>query len=145
MESIEVGPWGGKGGGFWMQTSFGGPFKGISIRAGACIFSIYFTYTYKDKDNVENRSGGFGELGDNAEKITFADDEEIIGFSGTVGDWNGITCISSLTFQTNKKVYGPFGTVTDSEFSLPVKSGRFAGFFGNSSDVLDAFGAVLVP
>ncbi|KAJ0705746.1 putative jacalin-like lectin domain-containing protein [Helianthus annuus] len=139
---VEAGPWGGKGGVRWIQSAGGGKFTSIIIRGGACIFSIQFVF--KDIHNIEYRSGRFGDLGDKAETITFADDEEVHAISGTVGEWGGHTCVTSLTFYTTKKPYGPFGTVTGSHFSLPVAKGKFTGFFGNSGDFLDSIGVVLV-
>ncbi|KAI3827158.1 hypothetical protein L1987_01228 [Smallanthus sonchifolius] len=140
---VHAGPWGGKGGTPWLLATHGGKVTSIIIKGGSCIFSIQFVYT--DKDNTEYRSGQFGVLGDKAETISFADNEDIIAISGTYGTYYDMTVVTSLTFQTNKKVYGPFGTVTNSTFSLPVTKGKFAGFFGNSGDVLDSFGVVLVP
>nr|AAL84817.1 tuber agglutinin [Helianthus tuberosus] len=140
---VQAGPWGGNGGKRWLQTAHGGKITAIIIKGGTCIFSIQFVY--KDKDNIEYLSGQFGVQGDKAETITFADDEDITGISGTFGAYYQMTVVTSLTFQTNKKVYGPFGTVAGSRFSLPLTKGKFAGFFGNSGDVLDSIGGVVVP
>ena len=78
-------------------------------------------------------------------QIPFGDDENIIGFSGTFGPYQGITVITSLSFETNKNVYGPFGTMGKDNFSLPLTKGKFGGFFGRNGIFVDSIGAVLVP
>ncbi|KAI3827202.1 hypothetical protein L1987_01274 [Smallanthus sonchifolius] len=134
---------GGTGGKGWKFTTNGGRINSIIITTGDCVFSLEFLYI--DKDNTTHRSGQFGTLGITAETINFADDEDINEISGTVGNFAGLTVITSLSFKTNKTVYGPFGRVLGTNFSLPVTKGKFEGFFGNSGDVIDSFGAVLVP
>ena len=76
-------------------------------------------------------------------QITFADDEYLIGVNGTVGTYVGITVITSLAFQTNKKTAGPYGSIQGTSFSLPVSNGHIVGFTGNYGDFLDSFGVIL--
>lgn len=78
-------------------------------------------------------------------QFTFADDENLIGISGTVGVYAGYTVITSLSFLTNKKKYGPYGTTQGTSFSLPVAKGSFGGFSGNYGDYLDSFSVILHP
>lgn len=78
-------------------------------------------------------------------QITFADDENLIGISGTVGIYAGCTVITSLSFLTNKTHHGPYGTNQGTNFSLPVTKGQFGGFSGNYGSYLDSFGAILRP
>ncbi|KAL4580715.1 hypothetical protein LXL04_016917 [Taraxacum kok-saghyz] len=79
------------------------------------------------------------------DKDTFADDESLIGISGTVAVFGGNTVITSLSFITNKMTHGPYGTIRGTSFSLTVTKGRFSGFHGNYGDYLDSFGVILHP
>ena len=57
--------------------------------------------------------------------------EEIIGINGThYTTRDGTTIISSLSFETNKRNYGPFGRSTETFFSIPWDKGSFVGFYG---------------
>jgi len=49
--------------------------------------------------------------------------------------------ITSLTFITNKKTYGPFGIVTDKKFESKIH-GKVVGFFGRSDEFLDQIGLI---
>ncbi|XP_056177367.1 jacalin-related lectin 3-like [Syzygium oleosum] len=63
-------------------------------------------------------------------------DEFIISISGffTGG-------INSLTFRTNKRIWGPIGREEGDYFSLPSEAGKVVGFFGRSGEHLEAMGA----
>ncbi|XP_076927771.1 horcolin-like [Bidens hawaiensis] len=145
---IQGGPWGGFGGDPWLVTTNGGRVYSIKIvsrtgGADSCITSLEFFYT--DKDNVKHSSKKFGNLSGNAETLNFADDEDIVEVKGTFGALYHMTVITSLTFVTNKKVYGPFGRLTSNVLGSFETKGRFEGFFGRSGDVIDSLGAVLFP
>lgn len=61
--------------------------------------------------------------------------------SGTTGDFNGATVVTSLSIVTNVKTYGPFGNVNGSPFSIPEKDGgSVVGFFGSFGSLVDALG-----
>lgn len=47
--------------------------------------------------------------------------------------------VTSLTFITNKKTYGPFGVVVGRQFQSSPQ-GRVVGFFGRSGKFLDSIG-----
>lgn len=54
--------------------------------------------------------------------------------------------ISSLTFETNKRTVGPFGTATGEYFRLPSSSGdKIVGFHGSACYHLDSLGAYFEP
>ncbi|KAD5961300.1 hypothetical protein E3N88_12773 [Mikania micrantha] len=132
---VHVGPWGGRGGHPWDFRTNGGKIKTIRITSdGSTINSIEFGYT--DKDGKTHHAGPFGI------PHTHHDDVDLNEISGTFGMWANMIVVTSLTFKTNKEVYGPFGSESSATFSLPVK-GKFEGFFGRSGDVIDGFGAVL--
>lgn len=65
--------------------------------------------------------------------------------------WNYPTYITSLTFTSNRKVYGPFGNY-DNEgrkyFTIQVSGSKIVGFHGRSDkmfDLIRAIGAYLKP
>lgn len=52
----------------------------------------------------------------------------------------------SLTFESNKRVYGPFGVKEGTYFSVPITSGgKIIGFHGKSGWFLDSIGAFVEP
>ncbi|CAH1439453.1 unnamed protein product [Lactuca virosa] len=144
---VHVAPWGGKGGVNPWTFIPSGRICEICISASGCVDSIRFTY--KDRDNVKHLSETYG--GDDGSphtvylQFTFADDENLIEISGTVRVYGGYTVITSLSFLTNKKKYGPYGTTQGTSFSLPVAKGSFGGFSRNYEDYLDSFSVILYP
>ncbi|KAL4579591.1 hypothetical protein LXL04_015744 [Taraxacum kok-saghyz] len=138
---VEVGPWGGKGGYNPFSHRPEGRISEIRLRTGGCVDSIRITRT--DASRTKHHSETYGGDGGSAHTITFADDEYLIGISGTVGTYVGITVITSLAFQTNKKTTEHYGTNQGTSFSLPVSKGHIVGFTGNYGDFLDSFGLIL--
>lgn len=55
------------------------------------------------------------------------------------------TIIHSLTFQSNKRTYGPFGNETGRKFSFPATGGKIIGFYGSSGSHLESLGAYFEP
>ncbi|KAL7617013.1 hypothetical protein Lser_V15G03296 [Lactuca serriola] len=138
---VQVGPWGGNGGvNPWTFMPDGRIYK-IRISAGACVDSIRFTYI--DHDNVKHHSETYGGDGGGPYKFTLGDDENLIAISGTVGEFDSYTVIRSLSFVTNKKSHGPYGTNEGTGFSLRVSEGRFGGFSGNYGAYLDSLSVIL--
>lgn len=66
-------------------------------------------------------------------------DSYLIYVEGTFGKVAGVVTITSLTFVTNKRTYGPFGIVRGTHFQT-FKHGRIVGFFGKSSTQIDSLG-----
>lgn len=48
--------------------------------------------------------------------------------------------IRSLTFNSNKRKFGPFGVEVGTPFSMPMEGGQIVGFKGTSGWYLDAIG-----
>lgn len=55
-----------------------------------------------------------------------------------------IEIVSSLTFYTNLKKYGPFGVETGTKFASDIGS-RVIGFYGRAGNMLDSLGIITVP
>ena len=71
--------------------------------------------------------------------------EYIIEVSGTIGpfDMAPAGVITSLSFVTNARSYGPFG---ETPFQIPVQgNGSIVGFFVRAGWYLDAFGVYVKP
>lgn len=68
--------------------------------------------------------------------------EFLIGVSGSTGPHNTVLeAITSLTFVTNARSYGPFGNGRGTPFHIPIQSNDcIVGFFGRSGKFLDAIG-----
>ncbi|KAI7729339.1 hypothetical protein M8C21_004793 [Ambrosia artemisiifolia] len=75
-----------------------------------------------------------------------ANDEYLIGvtgFYGPVKAYNGLEAIVSISFHTNKRIYGPYGEETGSgyvAFSSTASSGKVVGFHGRNNGFLRAIG-----
>lgn len=67
-------------------------------------------------------------------------DEHLISISGHVSSY-----IRSLTFESNKRRYGPFGSRRGLPFSLPPMGRKIVGFYGKSGRLVDAIGVYLKP
>jgi hypothetical protein len=67
--------------------------------------------------------------------------------SGTCGTYQGVTIVTTLTFGTNLKTYGPFGTQQSNPttFVVSTKANQsVVGFFGRSGIFLDAMGVYVL-
>ena len=105
----------------------------IHIAFGAHVDSIQFEWLENGKILRSIRRGGEG--GDCRHSFALAPGEKIIRVEGRSGH-----CVDQLTFTTSKgNQYGPFGGHGGSSFVLDVPGG-VNGFFGHTSQLLDAIG-----
>ncbi|KAI7755731.1 hypothetical protein M8C21_027773 [Ambrosia artemisiifolia] len=120
--------------------------KKITIDHGDLIYSLMFTAQNKGLTYTSEKAGGWNG-GDIVSEITFDGDEKINGISGTIalsrGTYAGYTVVSSISFMTNKKVYGPFGNVRGTPFTVQWEEGSFAGFYGLAGYYIDSIGVYL--
>lgn len=74
-------------------------------------------------------------------------DEFLTSVHGYYGSLNqrGTIFVRSLTFESNKKKYGPFGFEEGTYFSFPMTGGKIVGFHGRCGWYLDAIGVYLKP
>nr|GEY30540.1 hypothetical protein [Tanacetum cinerariifolium] len=114
-----------------------------TVSQGGCVYSIRFAYL--DNDKVTHNSKQYGGDADYGTRdiLIIPDGEKITGISGTVGSYDGITVITSLSFKVGTIKNGPYGTPSGTPFSLPVNSGDVTGFFGNHGVFLDSLGVIL--
>ncbi|CAI9264099.1 unnamed protein product [Lactuca saligna] len=140
---IVIGPWGGKGGDTPWIFQPDGRIYGIYIQSGDAVDSISFSYMNKDDDGEVSEI--YGGNGGSLDEVELSDSENIIGISGTIGKVSNNLVITSLSFETNEKSYGPFGTEEGATFSVPVIKGKIVGFHGKHGGLLDSIGVILSP
>jgi hypothetical protein len=68
--------------------------------------------------------------------------EFLVGVTGSIGPYASLEkVITSLTFVTNARSYGPFGGGLGRPFHIQIQSnGSIVGFFGHSRHYLEAIG-----
>ncbi|KAI3936405.1 hypothetical protein MKW98_000679 [Papaver atlanticum] len=123
--------------------------KQLVIVHGAGIDSIRFEY----RDNSGNsfwsqKHGGSGGFKTDKIKLDFPGEyiKSISGYYGSINDWSPVF-IRSLTIETNRMKYGPFGSQLGTQFSFPATSpaSEIVGFHGHSSWYLTSIGVYLKP
>ncbi|XP_039158564.1 mannose/glucose-specific lectin-like [Eucalyptus grandis] len=112
----------------------------IDVVSGSAIESI--TITYEQGRSFAHGTGGGGTTN---KIILDWLSEYLTSVSGYITSGFGFTIIHSLTFQSNKRRYGPFGTKTGRKFSFPATGGKIIGFFGSSDSHLQSLGAYFKP
>ncbi|KAJ9692146.1 hypothetical protein PVL29_011292 [Vitis rotundifolia] len=137
MLSVVVGPWGG-GGSSWDDGSYSGV-REITICYGWCIDSIRVVYDKNGEPVSGDKHGGSG--GQSSEIKLQYPEEKLIGVSGHYHPfWFCGPVIRSLTFNSNRRTFGPFGAQVGTPFSLTTDGGQIVGFQGRSGWYLDAIG-----
>ncbi|KAK4766169.1 hypothetical protein SAY87_007811 [Trapa incisa] len=137
-----VGPYGGSGNPF--DDNARTFVRKINIVIERVIQTIIVEY---DHDGSLVRSGYHGGIYErNGTRYTFVLDypeEFLISISGYIAENFGFRVIRSLRFQSNKRLYGPFGDETGTFFAFPtVDDGRIVGLFGNcDTSFVDSIGA----
>ncbi|KAF8010112.1 hypothetical protein BT93_J0924 [Corymbia citriodora subsp. variegata] len=108
----------------------------IDVVSGSAIESITITYE-QGRSFAHGTSGGGTTNKINLDKLS----EYLTSISGYITSDAGSTIIHSLTFQSNKRIYGPFGIETGRKFSFPAAGGKIIGFYGSSDSHLESLGA----
>ncbi|XP_065880957.1 jacalin-related lectin 3-like isoform X1 [Euphorbia lathyris] len=142
---IAVGPWGGQDGQQWDDGVYS-TVRQLVISHGPGIDSIQIEYDKKGTSIWSEKHGG--HVGNKVDKVKLEYPNEYLtsihGHYGNVNGW-GPVFVRSLTFQSNKRTYGPFGVEQGTNFSFPMTGGRIVGFYGKSGWFLDAIGIYLKP
>ncbi|KAL6909687.1 hypothetical protein ACP4OV_001346 [Aristida adscensionis] len=117
----------------------------FKINHGDCIVSFEFSYT--DKDGATFTEGPWGgKRVWKFDEVKLGPTEFVKEVSGTVGQSEGYTVVTSLKFVTNIQTHGPYGNQKGTPFSLPEKkNGNVVGFFGSSGGLLDYLGVFVRP
>ncbi|KAK1427337.1 hypothetical protein QVD17_16020 [Tagetes erecta] len=146
---ITHGPWGSRlNGNEWVYWPPQGIISKIILSYKSVICSIEFR-TYSGKGEVQISSFGTLYRSITTEEICFdCPDEYIVAISGTYGVYLPYgQVIQSISFKTNKKLYGPYGSdLTGTAFSHDIKDHEvIVGFHGRSRDFLNAIGVYVMP
>ncbi|CAH2036786.1 unnamed protein product [Thlaspi arvense] len=136
-----VGPWGGQSGHAWDDGMFTAV-RQIIVAHGSGIDSIQVEYDKNGSSVWSEKRGGKGGTKFDKVKLDYPH-EYLTSVNGTYGSFDvwGNLCVRSLTFESNRKKYGPFGTF----FSLPKSDSKIIGFHGKAGWYLDAIGVHLQP
>ncbi|KAI8549681.1 hypothetical protein RHMOL_Rhmol06G0043400 [Rhododendron molle] len=152
MSSMELfvprdpGPWGASGGKHWDDGVFSAIKKvhlNIVTPLPGCSAIKAVRFHYEKADGKCFRSPCHGGNGFPTIELD-PEREEILGIEGFYGplmEWkNGFEALTSITFYTNKRKYGPYGNEIGRHFSSMCSGGKVVGFFGRSGTHLNAIG-----
>ncbi|KAI3838295.1 hypothetical protein MKX03_019346 [Papaver bracteatum] len=123
--------------------------KQLVIVHGAGIDSIRFEYLDNNGNSFwSQKHGGSGGFKTDKIKLDFPGEymKSISGYYGSINDWSPVF-IRSLTIESNRMKYGPFGSQVGTQFSFPATSRacKMVGFHGHSSWYLTSIGVYLKP
>ncbi|KAI8549593.1 hypothetical protein RHMOL_Rhmol06G0037200 [Rhododendron molle] len=143
--TMSVGPWGGADGFRWDDGVYSG-IRQLVVAHGAGIDSIHIEYDDRGISVWSDKHGGSGGLKTDKVKLGYPDEflTSIQGYYGSINEW-GPLYVRSLTFESNKRTYGPYGIEQGTYFSFPMVGGKIVGFHGKCGWYLDAIGAYLEP
>ncbi|RDX60745.1 Pentatricopeptide repeat-containing protein, partial [Mucuna pruriens] len=138
-----VGPWGGNGGSRWDDGIYSGV-RQLVIVHGEGIDSIQIEYDKKGTSIWSEKHGGSGCHKTDKVKLDCPNEflTKIHGYYGSLNQW-GPNLVRSLSFESNKKTYGPFGVQQGTYFSVPISGAKIVGFHGRCGWYIDAIGVYL--
>ncbi|KAB2023279.1 hypothetical protein ES319_D06G007100v1 [Gossypium barbadense] len=135
------GPWGGDGGRPWDDGVYSG-IKQIYITKSDAICSIQVEYDRNGQSVWSVKHGGHD--GTTTNRVKLDDPHEVLncisGYYGTINNDEQLKVVKSLTFNTSRGKYGPFGEEKGTYFTSTITEGKVVGFHGRSSSYLDAIG-----
>lgn len=140
-----VGPWGGQSGSPWDDGVYS-TVRQIVIAHGSGVDSVQIEYDKNGKSVWGDKHGGKGGNKFDKVKLDYPD-EYLTSVHGTYGSFDvwGTLCVRSLTFESNHRKYGPFGSESGTYFSLPKSESKIVGFHGKAGWYLDAIGVHIQP
>ncbi|CAH8258004.1 unnamed protein product [Arabidopsis lyrata] len=138
--TVFVGPWGRNGGTTWDDGIYHGV-REIRLVYDHCIDSISVIYDKNGKPAKSEKHGGVGGNKTAELKLQYPD-EYLTGVSGyySIVVDSGTPVIRSMTFKSNKQVYGPYGVEQGTPFTFSVNGGRIVGMSSRSGWYLDSIG-----
>ncbi|KAK7300935.1 hypothetical protein RJT34_11788 [Clitoria ternatea] len=142
--AVTYGPWGGLGGYVFDDGTYTG-IRQINLSRNVGIAWIRVLYDYEGETIWGSKQGGTG--GFKTDKIAFDFPYEVLthvsGYYEPVM-YMGPAVIRSLTFQTTKRKYGPYGDEQGAYFTTKLKEGKIVGIHGRKGLFLDALGVHVV-
>ncbi|GFQ07014.1 jacalin-related lectin 3 [Phtheirospermum japonicum] len=139
-----VGPWGGEEGFYWDDGVYS-TIRQLEIAHGAGIDSIKIEYDMKGKSVWSEKHGGLGGFKLDKVRLEYPDEYLTLlhGHCGSLQE-RGPIIVRSLTFETNKRKYGPFGVQEGTYFTSKMH-GKIVGFVGKCGWYLDSVGVYIEP
>ncbi|KAL8261208.1 hypothetical protein R6Q59_025257 [Mikania micrantha] len=140
----DAGPWGAGGGKPWDDGVFSAV-KQIRIFLGSlnAVYALQFEYLKSDGNCVLSQIHG-GTDGFEIQRIDLnVKDEYLTVVFGFFGPVDGLEAVVSITFHTNKRVYGPYGDeigAGNTYYGSILSIGKVVGFHGRSHGFLSAIG-----
>ncbi|KAL2892772.1 Jacalin-related lectin 3 [Bienertia sinuspersici] len=143
---MALGPWGGQNGFRWDDGVYSGVKQVLISTSSVGIHSIQFEYDKYGRSVWSDSHGGNSGSRTDQIKLDYPS-QFLVSISGYYGSIShrGPMIVRSLTLETNKKKYGPFGIEQGTSFSVPVSSEKLLGFHGWSSKYLDSIGVYVKP
>ncbi|EYU36743.1 hypothetical protein MIMGU_mgv1a007927mg [Erythranthe guttata] len=143
--AILGGPWGGQDGFYWDDGVYS-TIRQLEISHGAGIDSIRIEYDIDGRSFWSEKHGGSG--GDKIDKVRLEYPNEFLtsvhGHYGNLYEL-GPVFVRSLTFDSNKRTYGPFGVEKGTYFTFPKMHGKIVGFLGKYGWYLNSLGFYVEP
>uniref|UniRef100_A0A5B6YS50 Jacalin-type lectin domain-containing protein n=1 Tax=Davidia involucrata TaxID=16924 RepID=A0A5B6YS50_DAVIN len=141
-ELITTEPFGGRGGNQWDDGIYT-TIRQLIIFSSAAIDSIQIEYDEKGESKWSNRSGR--KIGTKSTIKLDYPGEFLISVSGYFFNHH-LKIVESLTIESNRSTYGPFGPQDETYFKFPsTSSGKIIGFHGRSGRYIDSIGAYIKP
>ncbi|KAM7505699.1 hypothetical protein LguiB_004603 [Lonicera macranthoides] len=138
-----AGPFGGEGGDSWddgVHTAV----RKLIIFSSEVIESIQIEYDENGKSKWSNTYGR--KEGKINTVVLDYPSEFLVSVSGYIAEYHTLVVINSLTLESNKRTYGPFGTQRGECFKFPPTTGnKIIGFHGSAGYHLDSIGAHFEP
>ncbi|XP_044354503.1 jacalin-related lectin 19-like [Triticum aestivum] len=133
-----MGPCGGGGGDVWEMDVRGVDriVKVVLWHSGA-VDAISVSY---ERDGREEQAKHRGKPEGHRSEICLEPGEYLVGVKGNLGNFGGCFLLGTLTFISNLRTFGPYGTREGPPFDLPAAGGKIVGFHGRSGGLLDALG-----
>ncbi|XP_022137459.1 jacalin-related lectin 3-like [Momordica charantia] len=143
LQNFSLAPFGGRGGSPWEYVFQS--IRRLVINHGLWIHSIQMQYENKDGELVWSKKHGSRDNGSSKSEVVLEfPDEYFVTIHGYYGDVHNFgdaaTVIRSLTLETDRRTYGPFGVEDGTKFSFPIMETKIVGFHGRSGWYLDAIG-----
>ncbi|KAI3460354.1 hypothetical protein Pfo_017017 [Paulownia fortunei] len=139
-----VGPWGGQDGYYWDDGVYS-TIRQLEIAHGAGIDSIRIEYDLNGRSVWSEKHGGSGGAKIDKVRLQYPDEylTSMHGHFGGLQEW-GQVFVRSLTFESNKRTFGPFGVQQGTYFTSKIH-GKIVGFVGKCGWYLDAIGLYMEP
>lgn len=143
-KATKIGSWGGNGGSERDVQIKPTRLVSVTIRSGAFIDAISFTYV--GTDNAQHSVGPWGGTGGSDDKITLDPTNYVTEISGTMGKFENDDIVTSLKIVTLKGNPRTYGSPNGTPFRIPVlDGGKIAGFFARAGAFVDAIGLYVHP